>query len=171
MSELVTWLRGQIAEKRRRAMRTAFSPDGPAAAWSYDRTKFQVTTLDSAGAQQGVASRRAGVGTDGDPYEDVLLDVDGEHMELNDPQTAIAECDAHEAVVVAYESAEVRRARLVEEFTRDLKKIADLDPGEQRRRYSEVSKAEGLASGYGMAVRMAASAYRHRPGYREEWRP
>jgi hypothetical protein len=88
-----------------------------------------------------------------------------------DPAAALAQCEAHEALLDAYENAEARRVRLTEAFTRNLRKIAELDPAEERRRYSEVSTANGVATGYGMSVLLAASAYRHRPGYREEWRP
>jgi hypothetical protein len=83
----------------------------------------------------------------------------------------LAQCDAHTALLEAYENAEARRARLTEAFTRNLRKIAELDPAEERRRYSEVSTANGVVSGYGMAVLLAASCYRHRAGYRAEWRP
>lgn len=147
MDELVAWLREQIAEKRRRAMRTQWTAGGPPAAWTYNREGFRLTSLDPAGNAQGVAHRRAGTGTDGEPYDDVLLDVDGEHMEFNDPQAAVAECDAHTSLIDFWSLA-----------------------------YSKPSDFSGpqwdqVRANAKWTVKKIASAYRHRPGYREEWRP
>lgn len=148
MDDLVAWLREQITEKRRRAMRTQWTADGPPAAWTYSRERFRVTTLDPSGNAQGVASRRAGIGADGQPYDDVLLDVDGEHMELNDPRSAVAECDAHDEIINKYEGAS---------FT--------------LQAHPEHVANNGYVLGASAAVIALALAYRHRPGYREEWKP
>lgn len=104
----------------------------------------------------------------------VLGAITGNHGDKCDcpvPASVLAQCQAHAALLDAYENAEARRIRLTEAFTRNLRTIAELDPHEERKRYSEVSKANGVATGYGMAVRLAASCYQHNPGYHEEWRP
>lgn len=142
LDDLVPWLRQQIAEKRRRAMATAFLPDGPAPAWTYDRYRFGVTVQHSDGYQVGVASRRAGAAPGLGRYEEDLLDSDGQHMELNDPQAAIAECDAHTAILDLH---------FVRSDGRDLCN-EDSDP---------------YPCG---TVRALGLAHQHRAGYREEWR-
>lgn len=148
MDELVLWLRAQIAEKRRRAMRTQWTAGGPPAVWTYDRSRFRVMSLDPGGNAQGVAHRRAGFGVGGEAYDDTLLDVDGEHMELNDPQAAVADCEAHTAILDLYEP---------------VKAYDNLDESYEH--------ATGRACGLGEAVRAIGLAYQHRPGYRQVWRP
>lgn len=156
LDELVPWLREQIAGTRRIA-NAACGGNWMHSTWESVHPQRAMPHVKQRGAASIVAPE--------------LSDEVARHIALNDPRTVLAQCDAHEALVDAYGNAEARRASLVEAFTRDLRKIADLGPDEERRRYSEVSKAEGLASGYGMAVLMVASAYRHRPGYRREWTP
>lgn len=142
MDALVLWLREQIALKRRRAMATAFTPDGPAATWTYDREHNRVVIREQ-DHTVGVASRRAGVAPDGTGYFDVLLDIDGEHMELNDPRAAIAECDAHTAVL----------------------DLHLLDSG-------GTELCNDCRDPYPCStVRALGLAHQHRPGYREDWRP
>jgi hypothetical protein len=158
VDDLVTWLRAQIGETKRVALAT-MTAQSDWGGWSarHSHAAYGFSDVVQTGRVYVVLSE--------------VTPETADHIALNDPATALAQCEAHEALLDAYENAEARRIRLTEAFTRNLRAIAELDPDEERRRYSEVSKANGLASGYGMAVRMAASAHRHRPGYRDEWRP
>lgn len=158
LDELVPWLREQIAEVRHVALEAMNDRSG---VWRHVVTPGgDNKVVDDLGY-----SVSGHYDIDSEPW------WTGPHIARHDPRAVLAQCGAYEALLDAYENAEARRARLVETFTRDLRKIADLGPDEERRRYSEVSKAEGLASGYGMAVLMVASAFQHRPGYRREWTP
>ena len=139
--ELVPWLREQIAEKRRRAMATSFLPDDPPPAWTYDEYDHRVVIQED-GHQVGVASHRAGTTPSGTPYEDLVLNADGQHIELNDPQAAVAECDAHTAILDLH---------FVRSDDRDLCN-EDSDP---------------YPCG---TVRALGLAHQHRADYREEWR-
>lgn len=143
VDELVTWLREQIAEKRRRALATAFLPDGPPPAWTYNRYEFGVTWRDDDGHRIGVASHRSGAVTGLGRYQEALLIADGEHIELNDPRSAVAECDAHTAIL----------------------DLHLLDSG-------GTELCNDCRDPYPCGtVRALGLAYQHRPGYREEWRP
>lgn len=96
--ELAARVRAAIDEAERRARRTAFAEGGPPATWTYDREHSRVTA-DHDGHPVGVAFRRRGVGPDGVPYEDRLLDVDGEFMEHNDPAAVLRRCAADRDIV------------------------------------------------------------------------
>lgn len=149
MADLVEWLREQIAEKRRRAMATAFLPDDPAPSWSYDQDQHRVV-VQADDHQVGVASHRAGTSPNGAAYTAELLSAHGRHMELNDPQAAVAECDAHDAILDLWQQgggAVVVNGSVHQGASRA-----------GRGRLLRVVKALGLA-------------YQYRPGYREEWRP
>lgn len=155
--DLIVWLREQIAEKRRRAMRTAFIPDGPAATWSYERNLFRVV-VHGDDHTVGVASRRAGTTPDGRPYEDVLLDVDGEHMEMNDPRAAVAECEAHTAILDQHCTPHT---------------VVDGFCVEEGGECTHAGESECAVCGIPdcATVRALGLAFQHRPGYRQEWRP
>lgn len=168
LDDLVPWLREQIAEARAVALAATSGPwrYNPEKHWRKPGTAWCEEAVFSGPAGAG-ALCVAGTGNSDDPQSM----ADAKHIAMNDSLAVLAQCEAHEALLDAYENAEARRVQLTEAFTRNLRKIAELDPAEERRRYSEVSTANGVATGYGMAVLMAASAYRHRLGYRQGWRP
>ncbi|NUR80783.1 MAG: hypothetical protein HOQ21_10105 [Dermatophilaceae bacterium] len=139
--ELVQWMRQQIAEKRRRAMATAFLPDDPAPAWTYDEYEHRVV-IQADDHQVGVASHRSGTTPTGAPYDDLVLNADGSHMELNDPQAAVAECDAHTTIL-------------------------DLHP----ERSDGSGLCNECRDPYPCGtIRALGLAYQHRPGYLDAWR-
>lgn len=164
MDELVTWLREQIAERRRRALATRFLPDDPAPAWTYDPHAHRVVIREPHGQQIGVASRRAGITPTAVHYEDLILKADGEHMELNDPMSAVDECDAHEALLDAHP--------LVGDTGDDMHDpkcgVCVAPGGIGCGEYPEDWKTQPWPC---PTIKALAVAYRHRPGYREEWKP
>jgi hypothetical protein len=159
VDDVVPWLREQIAEDRRLAEEAC---DGP---WRVDDAGYAEAIYSADGTCVIGGGRWGGEAPVFDSTEDAL------HIVRHDPAAVLAQCDAHEALLERYGNAAARRAMLTEAFTRDLRKIAELEPAEERRRCSEVNTANGLVSGYGMAVLLAALAFQHRPGYLKEWRP
>lgn len=68
---------------------------------------------------------------------------DAEHIVLNDPYAVLAQCEAHTAIL-------------------DLVNLDFNDDGQP-------VTLGGYGEAYWDVVRLIAHAYRHRPGYREEW--
>lgn len=81
------------------------------------------------------------------PYDGPVDEDAARHIVRHDPRTVLAQCDAHTAILDRYE-----RAR---------------EAGHQGR-YTEWELAQLEA--FEAAVEIVALAYRHHPGYREEWR-
>ncbi|WP_367128301.1 DUF6221 family protein [Saccharothrix sp. HUAS TT1] len=87
------------------------------------------------------------------------IKADARHAALNEPRAALAQCEAHTAILdYADAMARPQVAMLAEELPADL---AALVP-------SVTAAAEVGASHLRALV---ALAYQHRPGYREEWKP
>ena len=87
---------------------------------------------------------------DGEPEEDSPQGrADSAHIAEHDPARALREIDADRKLL----------AQFVEVGAREV----DLDDA--------VEYADGWVNALGLAVRLRASVFSDRPGYREEWRP
>lgn len=86
-------------------------------------------------------------------------------MEANDPRDTIARCDAELAILDAYASAAKRREQEHADYGAWVRGEASGD------RPQFTGPSPSLIPGLELAVRHVASAYRDRPGYREEWKP
>lgn len=75
--------------------------------------------------------------------------VDAEHIARHDPARVLREIEADRALIADYTSAQ-----------------ETVDAIDYPNMY-DVGRAQGLEE----AVRRRASAYDHRPGYQESWRP
>jgi len=86
-------------------------------------------------------------------------------MEANDPRDTIARCDAELAILDELAAATARRKAEAADYGA----WAAGDAPAVRPAFSgpDVKLIEGLER----AVRLLGWGYRHRPGYREEWRP
>jgi hypothetical protein len=97
----------------------------------------------------------------GDP--DILAGLD--LVKAFGPQWVTGDCEAKLAVLDAYESAVKRREQEQADYGAWVRGEA---PAE-RPQFNGPDPA--LIPGLEMAVRLLGSGYRHRPGYREEWKP
>lgn len=122
-TDLVAWLREQIAERARwahAAEQAATDSDG------YQWKRMASTAIDAGYCL---------IQTD---HADI-----GRFVEDNSPRTALAQCEAHTAL---------------------------LDVVDDQRDSVYGEPGEFLPDEWARVVRLLALAYQHRPGYRQEWR-
>lgn len=168
-SEPVTWLRQQVEARRALAAEACPNTDG-----HWWRREWEVY---ADGGREPVGALYAG---------EPVLDSDGEvsggdyivvydegapsqaqfgHIALNDPRDTIARCDAELAVLDEYTGALARRAAEAADYA---EWIAGTAP-EDTPRFPGPHPA--TIPGLERAVRHLATAYRHHPGYQEQWGP
>jgi hypothetical protein len=135
--DLVGWLAAVVAEVRRVA---EAAPPGP---WRASGD-YSVEN-DQPASPYDHSSRKLEVISEGD-YGGGAVDAETvAHIVLNDPRAALAQCEAHTAIL-------------------GLVDLSFTDAGEP-------ITLGGYGEAYWDVVRLVAAAYRHWPGYREEWKP
>jgi len=149
VDELATWLRERIAEDKAAALACAGAP------WS-DYVPGMVH-VDAAAIREDRAFRQLGyvAHTDNSPSGDAYR----AHIVRHDPRTALAQCEAHTAIL--------------DEHAR--REVASLEPPTYGQTFIVCRRC---TAGWMHQIvypcptlKATALAYRHHPGYREEWRP
>lgn len=144
---LVAWLRTQV-EARKTAAKLAAREGG---AWTQDGV--HTGNISSLGGQV--------VYDEGSPDE-----YQAAHIALNDPQDVIARCEAELAILDLYD-----RTLAIVRTPVDLRALAAEKPVIREMRARDYLDAERELCVLVPVVALLASGYRHRPGYREEWKP
>jgi Family of unknown function (DUF6221) len=157
--DLVTWLREQIESCKAAAMATT---PGPWTSWLEDRDHEGGDSFIATEGEDLYAYVKVG-GTYNPKFGE-----DQDFIALNDPQHVRARCEAELAILAEH--------RILwrggtdpanEEFSVISIGGADQDHGCMNCHYYGQGGVKGY--GYCRTVRLLASGYRHRPGYREEW--
>jgi hypothetical protein len=152
----VAWLRAQIAARMVAARKATPGP------WEFESDDEVFTVHDGERGDlvgQTVAFTRH------------WADANGGHIAANDPQDAVARCEAELAILDEHyilRNGDMNEA--YEQFSIISPPFPPRDCGCVTCHYA----SQGGVNGYGICrtVKFLASAYRHRPGYREEdWKP
>lgn len=162
MDDLVTWLREQVAEDRRAALACAGAP------W-VDDVPGMVHVDPAAIRENKWSLGRLGfvASADNSPIGDAYR----AHIVRHDPQAVLDLCDAHDALLDAYEQVKAKADEHSQRFVADLRvgKHIYTEEYQEERRQGQVHA--GRRWGMDIAVLTVAAAYRRDPGYREEWAP
>lgn len=145
MDDLVRWLGEQLDEDERIAR--AATP-GP---WSADST-IHTESINAGDGTSVVAGGRWG--GEASVFES---DEDAAHIVAHDPARVLREIDARRRLLTVYEAAKRNSELPHPEFVEGV--------------YLPAVFVSGYAAALKHALRLTASVYADRPGYREEWRP
>lgn len=155
LTEMVAWLGGQIELDKSAALNATpggWGADIPSTAEDSDPYPTSISSLNGAKVVSSTG-----------PGSAVSID-DALHIARHDPQNVIADCDAKLAIIDNYADTTHIRDEAAERIRAagDHPAAEDLDTWDRAQR--EIPVMEHW-------VRLLAQGYRHRDGYREEWRP
>lgn len=152
MDELVTWLRGVLDEDERSARAATWTDDQVGNTWRAVKSTAEYERLIVAdGFEDGVAIVRP---------EGLDPEATAEHIALHDPAAVLADIEAKRAILDLHSAVLDGKDRPVCDYCDQLchsrSGLMCDDPDAPYPCYT---------------VKLLASAYRDRPGYRAEWAP
>ena len=156
MSELTDWLHAQVLERKATADKASQGP------W---QTRYlEEEDTDEAWAIIAPDQDVVGAGWEGGG---VWLETDANHMVLNNPQDTIARCEAELDILNEHYGVQAFLEGIAQKACR---RCSDRIPDDMRLPGGNLWQA--VEPSPCKTIRLLASGYRHRPGYKaEEWAP